>query len=231
MIKALRLLLLCLSLIWITGYLHAQPDPPQNPKSLVVDRFSLNQQVNGIPLGWKIKRWAGSYQISIERESDQNDVLHLKSQGTSFGLYKEVKVNLKEYPILSWRWKVTQLPMGGDVRSKKTDDQAAQVYVVFPRFPAMVNSRMVGYIWENLTPKGLQVQSQKSSNTRYIVLQSGTSLLGTWQRERRNVYEDYKTLFGEDPPEVGGSTLMIDSDDTESSAEGFFDDIQFESIH
>ncbi len=231
MTKAFYLLLLCLPLLWITGSLHAQPDPPQTPKSLVVGRFSLNQQVEGIPLGWKIKRWAGSYQISIEHESDQNDVLHFKSQGTSFGLYKEVKVNLKEYPILSWHWKITQLPTGGDVRSKKTDDQAAQVYVVFPRFPAMVNSRMVGYIWENLTPKGLQVQSQKSSNTRYIVLQSGASLLGTWQGERRNVYKDYKTLFGEEPPEVGGITLMIDSDDTHSSAESFFNDIQFEPNH
>ncbi len=200
-----------------------------NPNLLVLDQFSLDAQEDGVPLGWKIKRWTGGYKISVIRDIEGNDILHMKSQGNSFGLYKKVQVDLKKFPILSWRWKVSQLPTGGDVRSKKTDDQAAQVYVVFPRFPAVVNSRMVGYIWENLTPKGMEVQSKKSSNTRYIVLENGDQFLGTWKSERRNVYKDYKSLFGEEPSEVGGITLMIDSDDTNSSAESFFDHIQFQT--
>ena len=50
---------------------------------------------------------------SILREGNGNDVLHMKSEGTSFGLYKKIQVNLKEFPILTWRWKVEQLPDGG----------------------------------------------------------------------------------------------------------------------
>jgi len=120
------------------------------------------------------------------------------------------------------------LPKDGDVRKKETDDQAAQIYVAFPRFPAKINTRLVGYIWENKTPKDLKVTSQKSSNTRYIVLQSGAEKLGQWVEEERNVYEDYKALFKDEPPEAGGVTLMIDSDDTHSRAESFFDDIRLE---
>jgi hypothetical protein len=146
----------------------------------------------------------------------------------SFGLYKEFKFDVREYPILRWRWKATALPREGDVRRKETDDQAAQLYVPFPRFPAIFNTRLVGYIWENETPKGLKVTSQKSSNTRYIVLESGIEKLAQWVDEERNIYEDYKTLFGEEPPLAGGITLMIDSDDTHSHAESFFDDIRIE---
>ncbi|HEX9758886.1 MAG TPA: DUF3047 domain-containing protein [Nitrospiria bacterium] len=210
-------------------FIHpAVSNAQKNPGILVWGHFTQDQQENGIPLGWSVKRWTGGYDIFVLRDPDGNDVLRLKSEKNSFGLYKKAPIDLKQYPILTWRWKVTQLPEGGDVRSKKTDDQAAQVYVVFPRFPAAINSRMVGYIWENLTPKGLEVPSQKSSNTRYIVLQSGPDLLGTWQTERRNVYDDYIKLFGEEPTDAGGVTLMIDSDDTKTSAESFFDQIQFE---
>lgn len=183
---------------------------------------------DGFPPGWSLKQWfGGGHDVQIISEGGRS-VLRLASRKNSFGIYKKMDFNIKDYPILTWRWKVTRLPEGGDVRDRRTDDQAAQVYVMFPRFPTTINTRLVGYIWENKTPLGLQVTSKKSSNTRYIVLQSGPEKLDQWIEERRNVDEDYRRLFGEVPPQVGGVTLMIDSDDTQSSAESFFDRIQFE---
>ncbi len=38
------------------------------------------------------------------------------------------------------------------------------------------------------------------------------------QAETRNIYEDYKEAFGEEPPKITGIQIMTDSDDTESSA-------------
>ena len=46
--------------------------------------------------------------------------------------------------------------------------------------------------------------------------------------EKRNVLQDYRDLFGEEPPKVGGVTLMIDSDDTKSTAESYFDVLRFD---
>ncbi|MFQ5780105.1 MAG: DUF3047 domain-containing protein, partial [Nitrospiria bacterium] len=161
--------------------------------------FSKGVDEKGLPMGWKLKQWFGKTRtIEIITEKD-NHVLHLNSKKESFGVYKEFDFDSKRTPILNWRWKVTRLPHGGDVRIKKKDDQAAQLYVMFPRFPKMINTRMVGYIWETGTPKGERVTSRKSSKTRYIVLQSGKEHLGKWMTERRNIYEDYKTLFGEEP--------------------------------
>ncbi|HBR17029.1 MAG TPA: hypothetical protein DD725_05385, partial [Deltaproteobacteria bacterium] len=105
------------------------------------------------------------------------------------------------------------------------DDQAAQIYVVFPKFPSQINSRMLGYIWDSGAPIDSEVTSNKLSTIKYIVVKSGTNELGKWFSEKRNVYDDYKRLFGEEPPMVGSIALMIDSDDTKSSAESFFGDI------
>ena len=199
------------------------------PSILFEEHFSKKQNQDGTPSGWGLKQWMGNKpDIRLETENGLT-VLHLISEKNSYGVYKEFKFDIREFPILHWRWKATVLPKDGDVRKKETDDQAAQVYVPFPRFPAWINTRLVGYIWENKTPKGLKVTSQKSSNTRYIVLESGPEKLGQWIEEERNVYEDYIALFGDEPPRAGGITLMIDSDDTESRAESFFDDIQIEN--
>ncbi|MEK7279902.1 MAG: DUF3047 domain-containing protein [Nitrospirota bacterium] len=215
----------CLSCIVLLALLISTSASGDSP--FFEEGFSNEANKDGTPKGWKLKSWLGSgYDIRLENEAG-NYYLHMASDKNSFGIYKEVKFDIKDYPILKWRWKVTILPNGGDVRNKETDDQAAQVYVVFPRFPAAINSRQVGYIWEDLTPGGIKVQSKKTSNTRYIVLKNRKDRLGEWFSEKRNVYEDYKELFGEEPPPVGGIMLMIDSDDTRSRAESYFDDISF----
>jgi hypothetical protein len=109
------------------------------------------------------------------------------------------------------------------------DDQAGQVYVIFPKFPTMMNSRSMGYIWDSKAPVGLSGTSTAYSKMKYVVLQSGPERLGQWVSETRNVYEDYKKLFQEEPPRVGAVLLYINSQHTKSSAECFYADIFFSS--
>ena len=71
------------------------------------------------------------------------------------------------------------------------------------------------------------VTSPKRGNTKNIVLESGSEKLGEWIAEKRNVYEDYKKLFREEPPKTVKISIWIDSDDTESEAEAFYDDLMF----
>jgi len=178
------------------------------------------------PAEWAIKEWKGKADVQIVKNGAAS-VLRLRSVKTSSALYKEIDFDIKDYPFLNWRWNVAEIPAGGDVRKKETDDQAAQIYVVFPKFPSQINSRMLGYIWDTSAPVGSSVTSAKLSTTKYIVLKSGKDEIGKWFSEKRNVYEDYKKLFDEEPPKVGSIALMIDSDDTKTSAESFFGDIYF----
>jgi hypothetical protein len=137
-------------------------------------------------------------------------------------------VDVKEYPILQWRWKVVTLPKGGDARRKETDDEAAQLYVTFPRFPSAVRSRIIGYIWDTTAPVGAIFPSRKVGTITYVVVRSGDADLGQWVTETRNVLADYTRIYGEAPGEaVGAISISINSQNATSRAESYFGEILF----
>ena len=182
----------------------------------------------GIPDGWQGQNWGSpKYDFTVVSE-DSARALHLRSDNDSSTISKEVKVDVKQYPILQWRWKVVTLPKGGDARRKETDDQAAQLYVTFPRFPSAVRSRIIGYIWDSTAPVGAIFPSQKVSTVTFVVVRSGDADLGNWLTETRNIYEDFKRIYGEEPKEgVGAVSISINSQNTGSRAESYFGEILF----
>jgi hypothetical protein len=196
---------------------------------LWADRFSKGVNAEGIPVGWILEKTPdSSSRIAIEGEK-KNLFLRLLSGGDAFGLRKDMSFDIREYPYLSWRWKVGKLPRGGDIRKRETDDQAGQVYVLFPKVHALFNTLAVGYIWDSQAPAGLYGTSTAYNRMRYVVQESGSAKLDQWISETRNVYEDYKRLFHGEPPAVGGVLLYINSQHTKSSAECFYADIFFSS--
>ena len=193
----------------------------------VVDRFTGGVDEKGIPEGWaQEKDFGPQSKIAVGQEKDFHFV-HLLSVNDAFGIKKEFSFDIRKYPYLTWRWKATRLPKGGDIRKRETDDQAGQIYVLFPRFPAMINTRSMGYIWDALTPVGTAGTSTAYSKMKYVVLQSGPDKLGQWAWETRNVFEDYKKYFQEDPPQAGGLLLYINTQHTQSSAEIYYGEIFF----
>lgn len=183
----------------------------------------------GIPAGWEGQSWGSpAYEFTVV-ENQGHRVLHLRSRNEGSTISRDIKgkVNLAETPILEWSWKVVALPKGGDSRRKATDDQAAQVYVVWPRFPEAVRSRIIGYVWDTTAPAGTIAPSEKTGTVTYVVVRSGTADLGRWITERRNVVEDFKRIYGEAPDSPGAVSVAIDSNDTRSYAEAFLGPIRF----
>ena len=186
----------------------------------------------GIPSGWTGETFGrrAQYDLTIEEDGGRR-VLHLRSRDEHSTIAREVtgKVNLKQTPMLEWSWKTTILPTGGDLRRKETTDIAAQLYVVWPRFPALLRSRIIGYVWDASTPVSTFVKSQKTGTVTFVVMRSGSKDLGRWVTERRNVADDYVKIFGEPPDDPGAITISIDSNDTHSQAESFIGPIVFRS--
>jgi hypothetical protein len=194
---------------------------------LWVDAFSGKKTAEGVPAGWKLDVNSGEPDFALI-ESKGNFWVHLRSKNSSFGLRKEISFDIKAYPYLNWSWKVDKLPEKGNFLHKNQDDQAAQIYVLFPRFPAKLNTDVVGYLWESDGKnKGLEGESPAWSKSKVIVLQAGPERLGHWVPEKRNVYEDYKKLFGREPPKVGALAIYINTQHTQGMAESFFDHIYF----
>ena len=183
----------------------------------------------GVPPEWAKQGWGNpAYDFTVV-EADGQRALHLKSAGDSSNINKELRgtVRLADTPILEWTWKVVALPKGADARRAETDDEAAQFYVVWPRFPQAVRSQIIGYIWDTTAPAGSIFKSKKSGTVTYVVVRSGPKDLGKWVTERRNVREDFKRIYGEEPEDPGGVSIGIDSDDVKGTAEAFVGRIQF----
>lgn len=184
----------------------------------------------GIPIGWDLEVFHDHPQIKLESFKDGQFGIRLVSEDSSFGLHKTVEVDLKEFPILSWRWKVDRLPLTGDIREKDKNDQAAQLYVVFPNSLIKLRSPMIGYLWDSNAPAGTIADGHSPiTPIKIIVLRSGKQQLGKWIQERRNVAEDYVRLFGKDSlPKVGRVAIWINTQHTKSTAQASFADLQFQ---
>jgi hypothetical protein len=194
----------------------------------LTDRPPARLPAEGVPAGWHLKEFAG--RADVELVQDDTLALRLRSQRASFVLYRDLVVDVRSHPWLAWSWKVMRLPPGGDVRAGDADDQAAQVYVAFPRWPAPPErSHVIGYVWDTTAPVGTRLPSARAANVWLVVVASGVAGRGQWQRFQRNVAADYVALFGREPPRAGKIGVMIDSNDTGSEAEALVADLRFSS--
>jgi hypothetical protein len=184
----------------------------------------------GLPEGWKAQNWGEPNYQNFKIVADEGRrALSMKSVNDGSTINKEIKgkVHLKDTPMLEWEWKSIVLPKGGNSCKKATDDQAGQVFVVWPRFPEAVRSRIIGYVWDTTQPAGTICKSEKTGTVTYVVLRSGAADLNRWMTEQRNVVEDFKKIYGEAPDDPAVLSLSIDSNDTNSTAEAMIGAIRF----
>ena len=196
---------------------------------LVVEDWKGKPGATGIPPGWQGQNWGSpKYDFKVE-ENEGHPALHMKSTNEGSTVTRDIKgrIQLKETPILEWSWKAVVLPKNGNSCRKASDDQALQVFVVWPRFPEAVRSRIIGYVWDTTQPAGTICKSEKTGTVTYIVMRSGPAQLGKWLTERRNVLEDFTKIYGEAPDNPAGLSISIDSNDTSSTSESFMGAIAF----
>ena len=183
----------------------------------------------GVPIGWiKYETFGGRprYDFTVVDE-DGRRALRLRSQDEHSTIVKQIRVNLRATPILEWTWKIVGLPTGADIRRKETSDLTGHILVVWPRRPALLRSRLIGYAWDTTAPAPTVETSRKTRTVTFFILRSGPRDLDRWLTERRNVYEDYRSVFGEDPEDPQVVALSIDTNDTHGTAEAFFGRIAF----
>ena len=197
--------------------------------SLVEDWTQQVVGASGVPAGWKKYETPGGrprYDFTVVSEDGVRG-LRVKSRDEHSSIAKEVHVDLRATPILEWSWKVVKLPEGGDIRKKETSDLTGHVLVAWPRMPALLRTRLIGYVWDATAPAGTMERSRKTSLVTFFILRSGPAELGRWMVERRNVRDDYASAFGEEPLSPGVVAISIDTNDTHSTAEAVIGRIAF----
>jgi hypothetical protein len=174
--------------------------------------------------GWSEKSFQGTTEYRIVEVEGQK-VLFARSEKAASGLVFETDYDPQQFPILSWRWKISDTISKGDSRIKAGDDYAARIYVVFPHwfFPM---TKTLNYIWANQLPKNSSQLSVYTSNDMMIAVESGSDKAGEWVAVQRNLLDDYRKAFGEEPPNVGAIAIMTDTDNTGETAVAWYGDIK-----
>jgi hypothetical protein len=200
---------------------------------LRLDTWDKTYSSNDEAPGWSAHKFSpvmGSgnrYFYEFVHKSAEEHYLHLASgRNNSFSVGVDKAYALKEWPILEWDWKMGVLPKGGDVRVKEKDDQAGSMCVVID--PGLNFDSSLCYLFENDGPKDDKpITSTRKSQAKYLIIRTAKAgdKVGEWLHEKRNVYEDYKRVFGHEPGKPGNFGIQIDSNDTESSAEAFYRNI------
>jgi hypothetical protein len=195
---------------------------------------------DGLPAGWEAvsfgKRPATSYEWSAA-----DSAIHAVADKSASGLIVRFSRPVAETPVLRWRWKVAKTLPQGDERRKSGDDYAARVYVAFLYEPSRVSAgtrlkyglakrlkgeypphAAINYIWANKLPKGESVPNAYTDRVMMVAVRSGDGEAGEWRSEERDVLEDYRRLYGEEPPPYAGVAVMTDADDTKGRAEAWY---------
>jgi len=197
--------------------------------STIEDWSEATLGTHGVPPGWEkyeTPRGHPAYDFTV-MEDEGRRALALRSAGDHSTIAHAVHVDLAATPILTWTWKVVSLPRGADLRERATSDATGHLFVIWPRFPALLRSRLVGYVWDPALPIGTLVKSTKTGTVTFVVARSGEAGIGRWTEERHDVVADHRRIFGEAPEAPGAIALSIDTNDTRTNAEARFGRIAF----
>lgn len=214
---------------------------------LEVGKFSAATAGRAAPEGWKpltFKNIERHTQYELVKDG-ASVVVKARSEASASGLTREIRIDPREYPIVRWRWKIENLLKKSDVSRKDGDDYPARLYVTFEYDPDRVSfprrakyraGRLIfgdipiaalNYVWDGKAPAGTFVDNAYTDFAKMVVVRSGPQFVGIWVEEERNVYDDYRKAFGEEPPMIKGVAIMTDTDNTKESATAYYGDIVF----
>ena len=178
--------------------------------------------------------------------SSEGTVLEANADRSASGFYRRIRIDPKRHPIVEWRWKVVQPVAGADARVPVREDSPARLVISFHGdinrldFQERITLRlykgltgqtlpyaMLMYIWAGTLPGETTIPSEHTQKIQMIVVPSDEGRVGQWEQFRRNVLEDYRRIFGEEPGDIVAVGVMTDSDDTGQQARALYGDITF----
>lgn len=204
------------------SYPMVLPVLPPDPYT-VITRYAFENEASLRPWEEKVFRGKSVYRVVGEPGATY---LESSSKGASSGLFLKIDTKASPDLFLDWRWRAKKFPMKRreKLADRSQDDFAARIYVVFAG-TNFFNTRVIEYIWDETLPVNTFSSSPFSGNVKLFVIASGLAPLDGWRHEERNIYDDYKKLFGSEPERaIAAIALMSDSDNTGTESAADFGD-------
>lgn len=181
---------------------------------------------------------------SIEREGGQH-VLKAESSASASALIYKDSFDVKEHPRVRWRWKVSNIYLKGDARSKEGDDYPLRVYIMFEYDPDKAGAldrikygiakslygeypphSSLSYVWASRDDPERFLVSPYTNRAVMVLMEKGPAKTGGWVDEEVNILDDYVKAFSTSPPARARVAIMNDSDNTGESSTAYMEYIE-----
>ncbi len=245
-----RPVLLALLSISLTacGLLHPRAPEPAVAPTARVTPFSSGAPGGPMPHGWYPAAVPKLRKITRYELVDDGGttVVHALADGSTSGMVHDVDIDPRNLPVVRWRWKVPRPVPGADNTRREADDSPARLELVFSGdtttlpfnervFFAQVKATTgidvpyatLDYSWGSGAPAESIIANQWTGRLRMLLVRSGPQGMGQWVSEERNVYQDFKRMFGEEPEKITQVLIYTDADATGATAEAYYGDIEF----
>jgi Protein of unknown function (DUF3047) len=173
--------------------------------------------------------------------------IEVVSRNSVSTLYRPVEADIRERPVLTWRWRVDEAAPATDLSVKGQDDCSLAVYVGFPyeaeqasfferlKRPLVESwvgedapGRVLRYVFCGRHARGEVVESPYLGSAGFMrVLRPADSPTGQWFTEQVDLAADYRQAFGEEPPDPTQIAIQADTDNTQSASRAFLADLAF----
>jgi len=220
------------------------------PSKQPVPPFSEGKAGGPLPTGWQPLKLSSLKRLTeYKLVQDQGVVvLDAKADAAASGLLADVDFDIKSAPVMQWRWKISNLIEGADNANAAKEDSPARIVLDFEGDKSKLGFRdrtasslakagsgrelpyaQLMYIWSNTKPVGTIIENPHTKRIQMVVAASGPSGVGKWVTLKRNVYDDFKRAFGEEPGRMTEVGVLTDTDNTGESVEAWYGDIEFQA--
>ncbi|MGK0290585.1 MAG: hypothetical protein ACI86H_002044 [bacterium] len=172
-------------------------------------------------------------------------LLFAESNNTASGIVLKKEFNVYNFPIIRWRWKISNIYKKGNAKKRDQSDFPLAIYVAFKYdssyatwdekaiyataktfFGEYPPYKGLGYVWANKKHKEQFITASSTDRARLIFLQKGKKNIGKWMEEKIHIIRDYEKTFGSRPVTKATIIIMSDSDDTMEKASSYLDYIE-----
>jgi hypothetical protein len=205
--------------------------PELSTEDTIVVGFKGDPGDHQVPSPWKVMVNTGTPHIRIISTIDEpsGPFLFLRAADASFSVNREVTVDVRRFRHLKWRWKADELPVDGDVRTKR-NDQVLQVFLIFDG-SNFWGRKVLSYVWDSTAPIGTEADESvkvgwMGADIKVLVVTTGEHR-DQWVTISRDVVADFRELFGKAPPRVKAVRIQSNSQHTATVGSGYVTHLRF----
>lgn len=210
---------------------------PASVECMLLDDFE-SYSPGDPPFKWRTTRNDNIIPVTAEKAMSEAHNFYVREEGDNqfvqgFTRDRSIRLvlqtkghqrwNVGDKPYLRWKWRAQELPTGANEKDSDKNDTGGAVYVTFER-NWLGLPKSIKYTYSSTLEPGTTVDY--GTLKVLVVASKAEQGTGTWISHERNVVEDYKRLFGDEPDKTPMAVMLwSDSNTMNSTARVDFDNV------